>query len=193
MTQGDFAQELKQKAAALQKKVESSFYYLEADELNAKPNENTWSILQCMEHINLTNEYYLKGLAKAIELKGDENFSNSDYSMGLWGKFMTNAMQPKGSKIRWKMKTFDRLVPINQKDPKARLVEQVVFEKFNEDMKALTEALDIASEINWKKVKINTLLGKSVKLRLGDALAFVLAHTERHIQQAINLKNSIPH
>ncbi|NVK29161.1 MAG: DinB family protein [Flavobacteriia bacterium] len=191
MTQREFANQLKDQILHLQKEVESAFYFLEAEELNMKPDEKSWSILQCIEHINLTNEYYVKAIRKAIAANTYPDASSTPYKMGTFGKFMTDAMRPKEGSIRWKMKTFQKLRPLNEIDPKARLVEHVVFEKFNEDMSALLSALEEAQKLPWKKVKIKTLLGGMLKLKLGDAMAFVIAHSQRHVEQAMKVKRAM--
>ncbi|KAB2809849.1 DinB family protein [Phaeocystidibacter luteus] len=191
MNQQEFARRLKEQILQLQKEVENAFYFMEAEELNMKPSEKSWSILQCIEHLNLTNAYYVKAVNRAIAKNTYPDASTESYKMGTWGKFMTEAMRPKGGNIRWKMKTFQKLRPLNEVNPKARLVEHVVFEKFNEDMSALLAALEDAPKAPWKKVKIKTLLGGMLKLRLGDAIAFVIAHSQRHVEQAMKVKRAM--
>lgn len=184
MTQKEFANEQLEKIKELRTRIQNSFYFLEAEELNMTPSKGGWSILQCIEHINLTNHLYLRTFAQAVERSTDFTHEDDEYQMGMWGKLMTKAMKPKGDQIKWKIKTFNSLRPLNDKDPKARLVEQVVFEKFNEDMDALVKLIPEIQKLPWKKTRIQTALGKSVKIRIGDAIAFILAHTERHILQA---------
>lgn len=187
MTQAEFAKDIANRIHSLQREVEKSFYYLEADELNLQLAPNTWSILQCLEHINLTNEKYILAFRKAEEKASQANKANVPYKMSFLGKFLASSQKPKKGKIRFKMKTFDSLTPINQKDPKARLVEHVVFEKFNHDCQELSRLILAMEDYNWKSIKINSLLGSSLKLKLGDAFAFVVGHTERHIEQAMKI------
>lgn len=189
MTQKEFADQQVTKIKELRNTLEKSFYYLEAEELNMKPSPKAWSILQCIEHINLTNHLYLKIFKRALEESTDFTHEDDIYRMGIWGKFLTNSMKPKGNKIRWKMKTFPNLRPMNEKDPKARLVEHVVFEKFNEDMDELLRLIPEIQKLPWKTTRIQTALGKTVKIRIGDAIAFILAHSERHILQAQKVLN----
>ncbi|GGH76987.1 MAG: DinB family protein [Bacteroidetes bacterium] len=187
MTQHEFGQRIIDDLQQLQKQIETSFYYLEAEQLNAKPSEEQWSILQCIEHINLTNEQYIKAFRRAEEKANSADRAQSSYKMGWIGKLMSNAMRPKNGVIRYKMKTFDSLVPLNQKDPKARLVEHVVFEKFSQDCAELERLIKATEDYNWNRIKVQTLLGKWLKLKLGDAYAFVLAHSQRHVEQAMKL------
>lgn len=191
MTQKEFGNSIITELKALQKQIETSFYFLEAEQLNAKPSEEQWSILQCIEHINLTNEQYIKAFRRAEEKATPSNRANTPYKMSWIGKFMSNAMRPKNGVIRYKMKTFDSLVPMNQKDPKARLVEHVVFEKFSQDCAELERLIKATEDYNWKSIRIQTFLGKWLKLKLGDAYAFVLAHTQRHVEQAMKLSREM--
>ncbi len=188
MTQLEFTDQIKMDIAALRKQVEQSFYFLEAEELNAKPSKTSWSILQCIEHINLTNHLYLKAFRRRIEGATDFTHADDKAKLSSLGKIMIKAMKPKEGKIRWKMKTFSFLKPLNERDESARLLERVVFEKFNEDMDELESMLDDIAKLPWRKTKIKSALGKALKLRLGDAAAFLIAHSERHILQAQKVK-----
>lgn len=188
MTQAEFGQQLISEIRELRNQIERSLYYLEAEELNMKPDENTWSIVQCIEHINLTNEQYIKAFRVAEKNASPAGKRNTAYRVSFIGRLLVKAQKPKeDGSIRFKMKTFDSLVPLNQKDPKARLVESVVFEKFNQDCTELERLIQSTEDYNWNSIKVKTLLGNLFKLKLGDAFAFAIAHTERHVEQAMKL------
>ena len=54
----------------------------------------------------------------------------------------------------------------------------------------LTELLSIiekAATVSLRRVKIPISISKIIRLRLGDALLFVVYHNERHFQQISNL------
>lgn len=191
MTQSGFAEKQIQRLHDIREKIEREFYFLDAGELNAKPGEDRWSILQCIEHINLTNYRYIRAFEKIQERAVSVDAASREYKMGLVGKMRVNGTRPKNDVIRWKMKTFAFLRPINETDPKARLVEHVVFEKFNQDCDRIEELLLQSVNLNWKKTRVKTIPGNILRLRLGDAYAFVVAHTERHAAQAIKVKRQL--
>lgn len=191
MTQLEFARQLEIQRKELISLVEKSFYYLEAGDLNAKIRPDSWSILQCFDHINKVNGLYLKAFERRIDSYSDGSHSEDTYQVGPMGNFMISAMSPKEGIIRWKMKTFARLRPLNEQHPEAKLSEQVVFEDFQGDMERLRLVIEKSHALPWKSTLIKSALGSVVKFRMGDALAFVLGHTHRHIQQALNVKNLI--
>ena len=56
--------------------------------------------------------------------------------------------------------------------------------------KKLIELFDIiekSKEVNIQRVKIPISISKFIRLKLGDALLFVVYHNERHLQQIKNL------
>ena len=45
--------------------------------------------------------------------------------------------------------------------------------------------------VNIDRIKVPTALGSMVKLRLGEALRFIVAHTQRHLVQLERIKNVV--
>ena len=60
-------------------------------------------------------------------------------------------------------------------------------EGFEKDQLELLHILTQAEEVNLRKVKVPISISKIIRLRLGDALQFVIYHNERHMQQALNI------
>lgn len=191
MTQAEFRDDMLAQIRQLRQQVQEHYYFLEGETLNMIPADGGWSMLQCFEHINLATEKYLQKLNQALEGSDAGDYSSQRYRMGFFGKRLAESQRPKNGRIRWKTRTFPFLVPINVKDKNARLVERVVFEKFNEDLDTLEQILHKSNNLNWKKTRITTLAGRGFKLRFGDAVAFVLAHTERHIEQADKIRRTL--
>ncbi|MDX5448728.1 MAG: DinB family protein [Bacteroidota bacterium] len=163
--------------------VNRYFYYLEEAELNAQPKEGSWSILQCMEHLNLTNYFYVKQLKKKVGSSPEARYEEP-VSMTWRGRLLTRTMEPRQGKVRFKMPTLKMLTPQNALNKEHRLLERVVFQNWMDDM---TELKRIIEEGRHKKVgpiRIKTFFGPLVKLGFLDAISFALAHNKRHILQA---------
>jgi hypothetical protein len=58
---------------------------------------------------------------------------------------------------------------------------------FLENQNELLEIIDRSQTVNLRRVKIPISISKIVRLRLGDALLFVVYHNQRHVQQIIDL------
>ena len=46
---------------------------LSNDELNSRPNTESWTILECIEHLNRYSDFYLQEIEKRIDKKMDKN------------------------------------------------------------------------------------------------------------------------
>ena len=77
--------------------------------------------------------------------------------------------------------------------PAAVLVPAEVMAQFLELQTLLHSMLDKAVYLDWNQEKMMTLFGNWpgldwLKIRLGDAFRMLLAHTERHMKQAMRVK-----
>ncbi len=58
---------------------------------------------------------------------------------------------------------------------------------FLESQKELLDIIKKAAHVSLRKVRIPISISKLIRLRLGDALMFVIYHNERHVQQVLNI------
>jgi len=109
---------------------------LSNDELNSRPNTESWTILECIEPLNRYSDFYKQEIEKRIDKKMDKNKGKlnpkQDYifKSGWLGNYSANSMlpiqkgivsigesdTPKGNhflKIGNKMKTFKDKNPIH--------------------------------------------------------------------------------
>lgn len=143
-------------------------------QLNSKVNAESWSALECIEHLNLVMKFYVPELDRRIR---SSNFQKSDTFRGTYlGNKFAKSMLP-NDKMR-KVKTFKRVNPIS-----SELTKSEVIHTFEVYLKQLLELLEMARETNLTKVKTSTLIS-ILKLRLGNTLQLVIYHNERHIVQA---------
>src|SRR5690554_7675228 len=73
------------------------------------------------------------------------------------------------------------------------LIDHSAVINFIKHQEELITILEQAENVNLKKVKVPISISKIVRLRLGDALMFVIYHNERHIQQVKNILRSEEH
>ncbi len=60
---------------------------------------------------------------------------------------------------------------------------------FEQNLLELQLIIESAEKVNLRKVRIPISISQIIRLRLGDALLFVVYHNERHVQQALNTLN----
>ncbi|MCP2043188.1 DinB family protein [Pontibacter sp. HSC-36F09] len=162
--------------------VIAAFVPLELSLLNYKPAPDSWSILECLEHLNRYSRYYNQVLAKAINANtGSEHEQKISYT---WlGKKSLDMVRPDNGK---KSKTVRHMNPNN-----SQLSHQTL-EEFLDHQTELLQLLDKAKDANLNKKAIPVEFFKLLKLRIGETLEFVALHQERHLQQALKVKKQLP-
>ncbi len=153
------------------------------DQLCWKPNEKSWSIIDCLEHIVLSGNYYLKEINKKFDkLIPSNNPIDILFKPGIIGNYLTRSMEPKEGNIKVKMKTLKRMKP-----GKSQLEPDRIIKYFLNYQEEILFLLDRSRYFNLGKIKISSSLGIFIRFRLGNAFKFVIAHNQRHIQQAKNV------
>lgn len=151
-----------------------TFQNLNETSLLQIPDNEGWSIAQCFEHLNSYGRYYLPQIEVALD-KTTET-SSSDTFKGSWlGRYFTKMMLPSNTK---KYKAFKDHIPPVSLNPHAVLAE------FIEQQETLLNNLKKARNADLDKIRIPISIAKWIKLKLGDVFQFVIAHDERHMQQA---------
>lgn len=151
------------------------FQNLPADVLLHPAPDNGWSIAQCLAHLNSYGAYYLphirQGLDHAAKTAPDDTFTST------WlGSYFTRMMNPATGKRKYK--AFKNHIPLPDLDAHA------VVATFIGQQELLLLCLREARQVNLNIIRIPVSIVSWVRLRLGDVFGFLIAHTERHLQQA---------
>ena len=151
---------------------------LTEEELNHKENIEKWSILECIEHLNLYGKFYNPEIRKRIETSNSK--PSKIFKSGLIGNYFVNTMRPK-KKLN-KMKTF------KDKNPLGSKLDAEVIDRFIAQQKDFLDLIEMSKNINLTQTKTSISISKLIKLRLGDTFRFIIAHNERHLIQAENAR-----
>lgn len=143
--------------------------------LNWKANSKKWSVLECLEHLNLYGDFYLPEMQKRIKT-GKKVNATTMFSSGWLGNYFANSMLPKE-----KLNTMNSPGNMN---PVGSTLNETHLERFIEQQKRLLSILEQAKIIDLTKTKTSISLASWIKLRLGDTLRVVIYHNKRHIVQA---------
>lgn len=152
-----------------------TFTGLTEEALNFKQDELSWSVLECLEHLNLYGRFYLPEITKRV--KGAEPKRKELFKSGWLGNYFANSMLPK-EKLN-KMKTFKNMNPIN-----SQLNKDKVIGEFIQQQEEMLRLLNEGRKIDLNKTKTNISISKWIKLKLGDTFRFVIFHNQRHLVQA---------
>jgi len=150
------------------------FSQLRLEELNKKSSPESWSVLECIEHLNRYGDYYLPEIEG--RLRNNKTTPDPEFKSGLIGNYFAEMMLP-GEKVK-KMKTFKSMNPAGSK------LDKKVLTKFIDQQKKMLELLDRSREVSLNKTKTSISISNLIKLKLGDTFRVVIYHNERHVVQA---------
>ena len=157
----------------------AQFGTLTNDQMNWKPNPNTWSIAQNLDHLIVVNETYYPVLSALKEGKYKTPFiAKIGFIVSFLGKTVLKAVQPDRQK---KMKTF----PIWE--PNTSKIQEDVLKKFENHQKELKQKIQDAKELIEKGTIISSPANRNIVYKLETAFDIIVSHEQRHLEQAIEV------
>ena len=174
---------------------------LSNDELNFRPNTESWTVLECIEHLNRYSIFYLEEIEKRIDEKIDKNKlkSNQDYvfKSGFLGNYSANSMLPvqkgivsisenKSPTANHSLRIGNKMKTFKDKNPIHSGVDRRVLDTFIDDQNEFMRLLEKAQQVDWNKTKVSLTL-PLLKFNLGDTFRFVINHEIRHFIQIKNI------
>ena len=145
---------------------------LELDLLNRKSTPESWSALECIEHLNRYHRFYNPHLKKAISKAAPVN--SKTIKTTWFGRKSLELMA--NSK---KQTTLKRMNPV-----KSRLSLDTIHEFIRHQQELLT-LFPTAHKVNLNTTSVPVEFLRLLKLKTGEAFLFVVAHEKRHLKQAL--------
>ena len=179
----DTAHDLQVRLSTMLETVQREFAVLTDEQLRWTPAPNRWSIVECLQHLNLAERYYIRNIQHKVEKLGLMQTNPTDQALSSdWvGKAMLFAVDPQ---VKIKLPAPGIIRPRAAVD----LVPAEVMSQFLDLQTLLHTLLNKAVYLDWNQEKIMTLFGNWLKIRLGDTFQMLVAHTERHLKQALRVK-----
>lgn len=170
-----FLQQLRTQTQELLTTLSTGFEPRTAPALQFKPTPTSWSVLECLEHLNRYSRFYNPALRKALATK---SAARPDAEVGFsWlGRKSYELVRPENRKLQ---KTLKHMNP-----SQSTLNPAAVLAEFRQHQEALLELLAQAENADLNRKGVPVEFFRLLKLRLGEALLFVVAHQQRHVQQA---------
>jgi len=153
--------------------VIASYQNLSAEALLRRPADGGWSVAECLWHLNSYGVYYLPKIEKGLAAGPAPT---ATFRSTWLGAYFTRIMQP-GPGMK-KMKAFK-----DHRPPSGIDAHKVVAE-FIQQQETMLKLLRTARFADLNRVYIGISILPWLKLRLGDVFQFIVAHQERHMQQA---------
>lgn len=153
-----------------------TFGSLSTKELNWKPNPDTWSIAQNIDHLIVINETYFPTFRALKEGTHKAPFlSKISFIPSLMGKTVFNSVRPDRKK---KMKTFSVWEP----DSSSVLVD--ILDRFRTHQEALKEHIEELAPLAAQKPVIASPANRYIVYHLNQAFDIIVTHEQRHFEQA---------
>ena len=179
----DTAHDLQTRITAILDTVAREFAHLSDEQLRWKSAPDRWSIVECLQHLNLAERFYIRNIQHKVDKLGLVQTNPTDQPLESdWvGKAMLFVVDPQ---VKIKVPAPGMIRP----RPAADLDPADVKNQFVELQTLLHSLLDKAVYIDWNQEKVMSLFGNWIKIRLGDAFRMLVAHSERHMKQAMRVK-----
>ena len=162
-------------------KAGEHFGALSPDSLNWKPQQDTWSIGQCLEHLIISNSTYFPIFEKIT--KGQFKMSVwerlSPFSV-LFGNLLANQMQ---ETVKIKMKT----PPIFE--PASSGIDGHVCDRFLANTDTLISYLSSFITLDLDKTVITSPAISFMTYPMRQVIRILVPHLHRHVNQAIRLRS----
>lgn len=145
--------------------------------LLARPSENKWNALECIEHLLRYGDFYIPEIKSRIQKSKPS--VNPEFKSSWLGNYFAEAVAPIDSNKR--AKKMNTLKEMNTLGAESRPQTLLIF---IEQQKEILAILKLAQNYDLQKVKTAISISKLIKLRLGDTLRVVIYHNRRHLNQA---------
>ncbi|MGY6647894.1 DinB family protein [Wenyingzhuangia sp. IMCC45574] len=151
-----------------------NFRHLSTTTLNWKENPNSWSVLECIAHLNRYGDFYIPEITSKIKTAKHPN--TKEFKSNWLGAYFSKSVSY--NEPLNKMKTFKAMDPANS------ALDTDTIAIFINHQHQIIDLLNKAQHISLDKTKTAISISKWIKLRLGDTFRVVIYHNERHIKQA---------
>jgi hypothetical protein len=178
---------LREEVREIGARAEERFGALDEAQLAWAPGKRRWGVGQCLEHLLLTNGYYLERLEGAADaLGGSVREPGVAVLEGWLGRWLVRCVGPDS---RWPLPAPRFLHPRRTAELEAadrsppggaRAVVADFLSQQNEILRLLRKAEDLPMD----RTRISSPATRLVRLRASDALRMVVAHEWRHLAQA---------
>ena len=158
---------------------------LSDDRLNWHPAEGSWSILDCLEHLNVSVTKTLPAFDRAIaEGRAKGQLSGGPFRYGWFARLVVASMEPP-PRFRMRSPRLIRVAPSTTR----RSAE--VLPEFVRVRDQLAERVRQANGLDLAHVRLISPVNRLLRVPLGCYFDFILAHERRHLWQARNVRNRL--
>ena len=162
--------------------IDKDFGNLNLIQLNWKLAPDQWSIGQCLDHIIVSNGKYLPILKAIKEGKQKPSFWERNNPLSNYtGKQMIKTL---GKNVVKKYKSPRLFIP-----SESTISQNIISDFKNHQNEIIQLFLELEKE-KYKQIVVTSPVASLITLKLHNMLELIIAHEERHINQALQVKNN---
>lgn len=164
--------------------VETELYSLPVFELNIRPASDSWSVAECLQHLNLYGKFYLPVIQKAIFTAQKRGYSpTAKFIPGRIGQYFADTIRVR--------ETISKMKSPKNMLPEQKIYTHEVLAEFMTQGQRTLELLHQAKTVDLNRSRTRIALFPMIRLRLGDTLRFFVYHMERHALQALQASKTM--
>ncbi|MDQ1472903.1 MAG: hypothetical protein QOJ99_4383 [Bryobacterales bacterium] len=142
----------------------------------------SWSILQCVSHLALSNESYTGGIRSV--LRPDAPRGRDPVRPSAPGAIFLKKLEPP---VRQKVRAPEKIVPLTS------LAKESVLTAFAQTHNQIQNLVQEVAELDLNRLKFRNPLLPLLRVRVGTALLIMAAHERRHLWQAQRVREAVQH
>ena len=158
---------------------------LNAAQLNWKPRDDQWSIAQCLEHLLVVADRYSEKLGRAIERAHGKNLHASADDRRprhtVIGALILQVVEPTAKRVMSSPKIFD---------PGPSQISDDVLNRFAQGHENIAALMSECNGLDLNRMKLSSPVSLLLRINVADAFEIIVAHAERHLNQAQRVRNS---
>ncbi len=153
-----------------------TFGDLNTEQLNWKPDPETWSIAQNIDHIMVINKSYFPVIDSLQNQTYKTPFiAKIGFLTSFFGKTILKAVQPDRKK---KMKTFSIWEPAKSD------ISTGILDRFKAHQSELKSKIEASKNLIEKGTIISSPANKNIVYKLAHAFDIIVTHEQRHFEQS---------
>ena len=154
---------------------------LSASQLNYRLAEGSWSIAECIDHLNASNEHYAAAIEAAIA-KGPPARRGAEPKLGVLERWFLKQMEPP---VKMKQKAPRKF------QPSTALNEAELLQRWRATHERLALLAERAESVDLGRTKVVSPVTSLLKFSLLCILQMLPAHDRRHLSQADQVRKAL--
>ena len=152
---------------------------LDEERFNWRPDERSWSVAQCLDHLNAANRVYLEPMRTAVKAARSKNAARrGPIQPGIFERWFIRSMGPQP---RRRLSAPRKIVPA------ARKGRAEVEEEWTRSQSQLRALLHEAAPLDLNRTRFVNPFISLIRWSVGAGFLIIEAHERRHLWQARNV------